>query len=448
MRWNGKADEFVPWLKDWIDHRYRAPAGALVTFASVPDDKGTIRLVTMRWEFADSPKEPRSSRSYRNLRLVEVWLPTSEAFEALHAMVAGHASIGGVPVSEKLTWAHSDAHHGGSMTGWPEATFRLRLDREKVAQLPHEPAVAFGLRPYAVLAEAVNEWVWQESTHRWGGGDPLHKDEIVIAVPDTRARIAHAEWRPGAVDVRLESNVPAEQTELQGVVRHEDAAQVDDRRAAAPSSLVTWDVPSWAKKVDVYLLHADGSLLGQTSLSAPGQEYEARVGTKTPLEQAQADLRAGEGQYVEFKPFIRPTDEKEGELLRAVVAFSNQEDGGRLYIGVKDDGIPEGPVALQKAFSAAPDASMEAAKVRLKKLLRERVKPDPVFEAHAVEVFGLPVLAVFVQQGSERPYATHENDVFIRKGATNKKADPHTELPRLSEVDAELPRNVFRLGGL
>lgn len=431
-RWSGKANEFVTWLKDLIDGRYRLPAGALITFASVPEKKESMRLVTMRWEFADSPKEPRSSRSYGNLQLMEMWLSIDEAFEALSALVAGKTSLGGITICEKLSWARSDGHNGGSMTGWPEATFSISIDHENRFQLPREPAVMFGRRPYADLAEAINEWVWSESTHKWAGGDPRHKDEVIIAVPDTRARIAHAEWRPGAVDVRLDLNVPPEQIELQGVLRHEVAAEVDDRRTTAPASLVTWDVPSGAKIVDMFLLHEDGTVLGQTSLGAPGQEYEARVGTKTPLELAHEDVRSGEGQYVEFKPFIRPMDEKEGELLRAIVAFSNQKEGGRLYIGVKDDGIPEGFTAHNKAFNSAPDVNMSAAKVWLKKLLRERVKPDPIFEAHALEIFGSPVLAVHVQQGSTPPYATHENDVFIRKGATNRKADPHTELPRLT----------------
>jgi predicted HTH transcriptional regulator len=45
--------------------------------------------------------------------------------------------------------------------------------------------------------------------------------------------------------------------------------------------------------------------------------------------------------------------------------------------------------------------------------------------------YGEPVLIVNVPRGSDRPYSTHDNVVWVRKGATNRRPDPRTELPGL-----------------
>jgi predicted HTH transcriptional regulator len=70
---------------------------------------------------------------------------------------------------------------------------------------------------------------------------------------------------------------------------------------------------------------------------------------------------------------------------------------------------------------------------RIKKSVREKVKSVPLIEVDAVEVHGEPVIVVNVLEGPDPPYCTHANEVLLRKGATDRRADPRTELKDLYE---------------
>jgi predicted HTH transcriptional regulator len=70
---------------------------------------------------------------------------------------------------------------------------------------------------------------------------------------------------------------------------------------------------------------------------------------------------------------------------------------------------------------------------RIEKLVREKIKPVPDVRVTPIPVFGSPIVVVDVLAGEEAPYSTFENDVFVRRGATNRKPDPLTELPSVVE---------------
>ena len=154
-------------------------------------------------------------------------------------------------------------------------------------------------------------------------------------------------------------------------------------------------------------------------------------------------------EHIEYKPFIQPNDPKENEVIETVVAFANT-GGGRLYIGAHDDGVPQGQSALCAAGKAAPEEAIETLMNRLKKIIREKVKPVPNIEVKELSVFDERVIFILIIPGEETPYSTHENDVYIRKGSTNMKPDPKTELPQLyKETHREdtfhsiIPRGTF-----
>ncbi|MBI3722370.1 hypothetical protein HY251_00215 [bacterium] len=64
-------------------------------------------------------------------------------------------------------------------------------------------------------------------------------------------------------------------------------------------------------------------------------------------------------------------------------------------------------------------------------MVRERIKSVPEIEFVRLEVLGERVLLVRVLSGDDPPYSTQENQVFVRKGATNRRPDPKTEIPAL-----------------
>jgi hypothetical protein len=115
----------------------------------------------------------------------------------------------------------------------------------------------------------------------------------------------------------------------------------------------------WNRAVELFLVRSTGELASHVVLHSAGEEFEAKPGRPTPEEQAAAELRNGEGQHVEFKPFIEPKNQKEHEVVRAIVAFSNTE-GGRLYIGATKEGVPEGEASLCRVAKADGESALSA----------------------------------------------------------------------------------------
>ena len=128
-----------------------------------------------------------------------------------------------------------------------------------------------------------------------------------------------------------------------------------------------------------------------------------------------------EGKTLEFK---RDLSSPTGPL-RTIVAFANSA-GGRLVIGVDDDG----------AVAGVADPLAEAERVA--SLINDRISPQLVPAIDLVTLDGRTVLVVDVPLSTRRPhYMTRqgpEAGVYVRLGPTTRRADP--------ALVAELERNA------
>ena len=104
------------------------------------------------------------------------------------------------------------------------------------------------------------------------------------------------------------------------------------------------------------------------------------------------------------------------DLKYAVVAFANT-DGGKIYIGINDDGIVCG---VQNT-----DSTM----LRITNMIRDVVRPDVTMftECAVEEMDGQQVIVVNVQRGTARPYylsgkGVRPEGVYIRQGASSVPA--------------------------
>lgn len=148
------------------------------------------------------------------------------------------------------------------------------------------------------------------------------------------------------------------------------------------------------------------------------------------------EVLEGEGGQLEFKEFIPP---KDGNLvarfLRTVVAFANTR-GGKVVIGLDDEGNPIGlakPLRALYSPKAAPDISdlQRRYSLEIKKLLQERTNRPVKNSVSFDKVRGETVIVVEVPEAAEKPCSFDVNEIFIRKGATNRRPDADAELPRL-----------------
>ena len=94
-----------------------------------------------------------------------------------------------------------------------------------------------------------------------------------------------------------------------------------------------------------------------------------------------------ESETVELKAIVVEDIKKE------IIAFANCE-GGKLYIGVLDDGTVTG---LDN-----PDETS----LQISNMVRDAIKPDLTMFLHyeTVTVDGKKIVTVDIQQGTERPY--------------------------------------------
>lgn len=111
-------------------------------------------------------------------------------------------------------------------------------------------------------------------------------------------------------------------------------------------------------------------------------------------------IREGEHQQLDFKYAI--SDSK--KIARSLVAFANT-DGGKLLIGVKDNGAIAGVRSDEEFYMVEGAAQMYS-------------RPEIYFESHRWEVDGKTVLEITVPKSGQKPhYAPGKNDkwrVYIR----------------------------------
>lgn len=132
-----------------------------------------------------------------------------------------------------------------------------------------------------------------------------------------------------------------------------------------------------------------------------------------------------ESETVELKSVVVDDIKKE------IIAFANCE-GGRLYIGVQDDGTV---VGLDDPDGAA---------LQISNMVRDAIKPDLTMFLHyaTLNENGKRIVAVDVQQGTERPYyiaqkGLRPEGVFVRQGYSSVPATNTAIRRMIKETDGD-----------
>lgn len=132
-----------------------------------------------------------------------------------------------------------------------------------------------------------------------------------------------------------------------------------------------------------------------------------------------------ESETVELKSIVVDDIKKE------IIAFANCE-GGKLYIGVQDDGTV---VGLDDPDGAA---------LRVSNMVRDAIKPDLTMFLHyeTLDEDGKKIVAIDVQQGTERPYyiskkGLRPEGVFVRQGYSSVPATNTAIRSMIKETDGD-----------
>ncbi len=132
-----------------------------------------------------------------------------------------------------------------------------------------------------------------------------------------------------------------------------------------------------------------------------------------------------ESKTVELKSIVVDDIKKE------IIAFANGE-GGKMYIGVQDDGTV---VGLDDPDGAA---------LQVSNMVRDAIKPDLTMFLHyeTLNEGGKQIVAIDVQQGTERPYyiakkGLRPEGVFVRQGYSSVPATNTAIRRMIKETDGD-----------
>ena len=94
-----------------------------------------------------------------------------------------------------------------------------------------------------------------------------------------------------------------------------------------------------------------------------------------------------ESETVKLKEIVTDNIKKE------IIAFANC-DGGKLYIGVKDDGTV---IGVDNADSVS---------LQISNMVRDTIKPDVTMFVHyeTIKINKKEIIAIDIQRGTDRPY--------------------------------------------
>ncbi len=423
--------DFTNAIADQLKRMHGHYAGA--HFRAAFAKENGLRFLTASVLFRASHSPSRPARDYGAVLFVEEWVHgQDDALARLAQLLHGQTSIENrkITFTFGLTNGNRQTNAGGpGMIGW---RFVSRLDREasfREHQIRQAPLLAPGLPPFLAAPDAVNEWV--SETRSSNSVTILDQDCIVTTLPDLRATIISAEWVPGLVRIEIGLGVPAEQLELQLLFRDADKQFHITPDVECQMEI---EVPGDARSVHIYLVHASGDCISELMLGRLYAAYGNAAKSIGAAGQITSDIENGENDTVEYKSFIKLNDPKESEFVETVISFSNTS-GGRIYIGVRNDGSPQGEAVARATFRQDLGKSLELQEDRLKILVREKIKPVPLVTVKQARIHDHPIILADVERGPQRPYSTHDNKVFVRKGATNRLADPHSELPSLLAPD-------------
>lgn len=370
---------------------------------------------------------PRSDYGY--VLFVEEWSPSQwEAHRLMAKLLNGEAEIDGYKIKGSFANSRFERHiYPRSDRRWSGLQIVSSRDRNGPYQevyLPQDPIATVGLKPYWGANHAINEWLFDAQSTSPASNSVPHSNELVTILPDTRARIVAARWTPGKLRIKTEINTQAEvQMQILQLGSEQDHQLLDGKQDG------DIPIPNDTRDLLIYLVHQDDGCITQAQMHSMYRGFGDFEQEETVLDRTLMELGRGENEQVEYKPFLSPNHEKEMEFVETAIAFANTS-GGTIYVGVRDrDGSPYGVASLRKLFpNEANPVDQQAA--RLQWLVTNKIKPIPSFKVEKLYPWGEPVVSVSIQGGRETPYATHENEMFIRRASTNYRPDP-TELKEL-----------------
>lgn len=302
--------------------------------------------------------------------------------------------------------------------------FYANLFNEAVRQ--GDPLLALEQPYYPDLDAAICDWFSFPTFHGWSDS---RIGQLLFLFPETRAYFKDVKLKKECLDVYVggtKSLKPNLLTKgawwLDGKIAHFEAP--------VNSAIAKICVPREADRLEYFLMDKSGHVYDFQKESRYGHDGlgRHRLGRAAfdVVDVITKAIEAGEGENVEFKPFVDIEHQKMAEIFRAVCAFANGK-GGWVFLGISDDceilGIGAG---LQKWAKAKPDdAALEKYEGAIKNRIRSKVVGDMPLNVDSGVINDAIITVITVGQSKDKPvYIDGESVVYLRRGASCAKVPP------------------------
>lgn len=393
-------------------------------------------LITLEALSTDASRPARAAPiSFDDLVLEESWLRPHEAVEFLAALSEGGAVLG--PARATLRhpqhWSLERLTANNSVMPGAGIVAQGALQFEK--QFSYGIFLSADGAYFPSLDDAIRHWSPFSPCH---GADDGRLGNILISLPEQRARFETVSARDNMLQISL-----AGEALTSGDIRLAVAVSIDGKianeRCIIDRASIETPLFSPHDWWDVALSTKDGELLDKWSsrdfARVRGTESAERLPLEALVRQA---LDTGEGQRVEFKPFVdlppktkargaeKADLKKLSECARTAVAMANA-GGGHILMGVTDDCALSGNYAKITNWGACDltEGLLDEYRRALLVSLNDHIVTDAPLTVKGVSIDGANILLIEIPpvQGVVAELAGDTN-YYVRRGASNRRVPP------------------------
>ncbi|CAJ6803328.1 Divergent AAA domain [Burkholderia pseudomallei] len=379
-----------------------------------------------------------STLQYESAMLYEDKLTATQCIEFTTELTNGFVQLGDVRLAREAPLQWSTELVPLNNEYMPNAGLIAGLRISQNGMHTHVAPLLSPNQPYYPdIEDAARDWLPFPVYHGRSDG---RNDQLFFLLPETRAFVSDARFSD---DRTLEITVAGalvDEISLIAKGAYWEGTAIRHFDAPVEGSICRIAVPAHIDRLEYYLIDHDGTVFDfhrEERLSGISLGKKILGPKQRSLrEQISVALHEGEGQRVEFKPFIDPEQSlgtsanktKLREIVTTVVAFANTK-GGHIYIGVEDDCNPVGigQQLMQWAKAPADEVSVDRYLGMLKSKIKGFVQGEVEFHLSWTYFDEALIVIIEVLPAAQKPVAVQQDAyLYARAGASNRKVPPES----------------------
>lgn len=295
-----------------------------------------------------------------------------------------------------------------------------------------DPLVKYGQLSFESAEQAVRAWIPLRPFH---GNSDGRIGSLLIELPLIGPRLGAITTRDRLMSVEVAHMLEGTSVQLAGVWQSNDASFIEPFMKVVEETAVQISRPSQADQVAMWLT-MPGTTVVDYFFESPYRCSRSQRVLYSPVAKMSgeessvlAQIQTGEGENLEFKPFVKRESQKFDELIRTVIAFANKR-GGTIYLGVTDYQEICGVEKELREFAPKEERfSVDVCADRfcslVKKQVGDCVSGKIEFRVEPVRLCEKLLIRIVVKEGSEKPYSdVKTQEIWTRRGANTARPNP------------------------